>query len=58
MLHIQISSVRCLAKNLTGFPESILNIIQEDWQTPFIRVVINKYPSVDFEKLLMQEVET
>ena len=58
MLHIQISSVRYLVKNLNGSPEPILNIIQEDWQNPFVRAVINKYPSVDFEKLLMQAVET
>ena len=54
MLHIQISSVRYLVKNLKGSPDRILNIIQEDWQNPFVRAVINKYPSVDFEKLLMK----
>ena len=54
MLHIQISSVRYLVKNLNGSPEPILNIIQEDWQNLFVRAVINKYPSVD----LMQAVET
>ena len=47
-----------IVQNLTGSPEPILSIIQKDLQTLFVLVVINKYSSVDFEKLLMQAVET